>query len=180
MPVLFEADGNEPRVAGDEEQWSHRAGIVVCAVIRERYRAIATGAAAARAIKLVVPSIGVTMTQRIDYSKVGPDAYKAVLGLETYVRHSGLEHSLIELVKLRASYINGCAYCVDMHSKDALAAGETPQRILAVPVWRETPFSRRASVPPPPSPKRSHSLRATACRTMSTSRRRSTSRRKSS
>lgn len=80
------------------------------------------------------------MTQRIDYSKVGPGAYKAVLGLETYVRHSSLEHSLVELVKLRASYINGCAYCVDMHSKDALAAGETEQRIFAVPVWRETPF----------------------------------------
>jgi AhpD family alkylhydroperoxidase len=80
------------------------------------------------------------MTQRVDYSKVGPDAYKAVLGLEAYVRHCGLEHSLIELVKLRASYINGCAYCVDMHSKDALAAGETEQRIFAVPVWRETPF----------------------------------------
>jgi len=80
------------------------------------------------------------MTQRIDYSKVGPGASKAVLGLETYVRHSSLEHSLVELVKLRASYINGCAYCVDMHSKDALAAGETEQRIFAVPVWRETPF----------------------------------------
>jgi AhpD family alkylhydroperoxidase len=60
--------------------------------------------------------------------------------METYVRHSGLEHSLLELVKLRASYINGCAYCIDMHSKDALAAGETDQRIFAVPVWRETPF----------------------------------------
>jgi len=80
------------------------------------------------------------MTQRIDYSKVGPGAYKAVLGLETYVRHSSLEHSLVELIKLRASYINGCAYCVDMHSKDARAAGETEQRIFAVPVWRETPF----------------------------------------
>jgi len=80
------------------------------------------------------------MTQRIDYSKAGPDAYKAVLGMETYVRHSGLERSLVELVKLRASYINGCAYCIDMHSKDALAEGETPQRIFAVPVWRETPF----------------------------------------
>lgn len=80
------------------------------------------------------------MTQRIDYSRAGPGAYKAVLGLETYVRHCGLEHSLIELVKLRASYINGCAYCVDMHSKDALAAGESDQRIFAVPVWRETPF----------------------------------------
>ena len=80
------------------------------------------------------------MTQRIDYSKVGAGAYKAVLGLETYVRNCGLEHSLIELIKLRASYINGCAYCVDMHSKDALAEGETAQRIFAVPVWRETPF----------------------------------------
>jgi AhpD family alkylhydroperoxidase len=80
------------------------------------------------------------MAQRIDYTKVGAGAYKAVLGLETYVRQCGLEHSLIELVKLRASYINGCAYCVDMHSKDALAAGESAQRIFAVPVWRETPF----------------------------------------
>jgi len=80
------------------------------------------------------------VTQRIDYSKVGAGAYKAVLGMETYVRHCGLERSLIELVKLRASYINGCAYCVDMHSKDALAEGETEQRIFAVPVWRETPF----------------------------------------
>jgi AhpD family alkylhydroperoxidase len=80
------------------------------------------------------------MTQRVEYSKVGPDAYNAVLGLETYVRRCGLEHSLIELVKLRASYINGCAYCIDMHSKDALAAGETEQRIFAVPVWRDTPF----------------------------------------
>jgi AhpD family alkylhydroperoxidase len=73
-------------------------------------------------------------------SKTGTGAYRAVMGLEAYVRHCGLEHSLIELVKLRASYINGCAYCVDMHSKDALAAGETEQRIIAVPVWRETPF----------------------------------------
>jgi len=80
------------------------------------------------------------MTQRIDYSKVGAGAYKAVLGMETYVRHCGLERSLIELIKLRASYINGCAYCVDMHSKDALAEGETEQRIFAVPVWHETPF----------------------------------------
>jgi AhpD family alkylhydroperoxidase len=80
------------------------------------------------------------MTQRVDYSKVETGAIKAVLGLETYVRQCGLEHSLIELIKLRASYINGCAYCVDMHSKDALAQGETAQRIFAVPVWHETPF----------------------------------------
>lgn len=80
------------------------------------------------------------MTQRIDYTKVGPDAYRAVAGMEAYVHKSGLEPSLIELVKLRASYINGCAYCVDMHTKDARAAGETEQRLYAVPVWRETPF----------------------------------------
>lgn len=80
------------------------------------------------------------MTQRIDLSKTGDAAYRAVRGLETFVRHCGLERSLLELVKLRASYINGCAYCVDMHAKDALAEGETAQRIFAVPVWRETPF----------------------------------------
>ena len=80
------------------------------------------------------------MAPRIDVSKVSPDAYRAIMGLELFVRHSGLEPSLLELVKLRASYMNGCAYCVDMHTKDALAAGETAQRLLAVPVWRETPF----------------------------------------
>ena len=80
------------------------------------------------------------MTPRLDASKVSPDAYRAIMGLELYVRHSGLESSLIELVKLRASYMNGCAYCVDMHSKDARVDGETEQRIYAVPVWRETPF----------------------------------------
>ena len=80
------------------------------------------------------------MTPRLDASQVSPDAYRAIMGLELYVRHSGLEPSLIELIKLRASYMNGCAYCVDMHSKDARVAGETEQRIYAVPVWRETPF----------------------------------------
>ena len=65
---------------------------------------------------------------------------RAQYGLEAYVRASGLEHSLLELVKLCASYLNGCAYCVDMHTKDARAAGETEQRLYAVPVWRETPF----------------------------------------
>jgi AhpD family alkylhydroperoxidase len=64
----------------------------------------------------------------------------AMMALETYVRHCGLEHSLIELVKLRASQINGCAYCVDMHTKDARAEGETEQRLYAVVVWEETPF----------------------------------------
>lgn len=80
------------------------------------------------------------MTQRIDPSKVSPDAYRAIMGVELFVRGSGLETSLIELVKLRASYMNGCAYCVDMHTKDARAEGETEQRLYAVPVWRETGF----------------------------------------
>lgn len=80
------------------------------------------------------------MTRRVDYAKLAPEAYHAVLQLERAVRRSGLEPSLIELVKLRASYLNGCAYCVDMHTKDARAAGESEQRLYAVPVWRETPF----------------------------------------
>jgi AhpD family alkylhydroperoxidase len=80
------------------------------------------------------------MTQRIDYSKAAPAAMKAVMGMETYVRHSGLERPLIELVKLRASYMNGCAYCIDMHTKDARAAGETEQRLYSIPVWREAPY----------------------------------------
>ncbi|MCA9529071.1 MAG: carboxymuconolactone decarboxylase family protein [Myxococcales bacterium] len=63
-----------------------------------------------------------------------------MLGLETHVRGSGLESSLIELVKMRASQINGCAYCLDMHSKDAMAAGETAQRLHVLAAWREAPF----------------------------------------
>jgi AhpD family alkylhydroperoxidase len=77
---------------------------------------------------------------RIDYKQVAPAAFRAQAGLETYVRNSGLEHSLLHLNKLRASYLNACAYCVDMHTKDARAEGETEQRLYAVPLWRETPF----------------------------------------
>lgn len=80
------------------------------------------------------------MSGRLDYNRTDPAALKAMLGLEGYVAASGLERSLIDLVKLRASYLNGCAYCVDMHSKDARVLGESEQRIYAVPVWRETPF----------------------------------------
>ena len=80
------------------------------------------------------------MTARIAAHNIPPAAFKAVFGLEEYLRQSELERPLIELVKLRASYMNGCAYCVDMHTKDARAAGETEQRLFAVPVWRETPF----------------------------------------
>ena len=77
---------------------------------------------------------------RIDYTRVSPEAVRPQFAMEAFVRQCGLEHSLIELVKLRASYINGCAYCVDMHTRDARAAGEQEQRLYAVPVWRETPF----------------------------------------
>lgn len=77
---------------------------------------------------------------RLDTAAVAPDALRAQLAVETYVRRCRLEPSLIELVKLRASFLNGCAYCVDMHTKDARAAGESEQRLYAVPVWRETPF----------------------------------------
>lgn len=77
---------------------------------------------------------------RIEYTKTAPDGYKAMLSLETYVRSSGLEPSLLELVKVRASQINGCAYCIDMHTKDARARGETEQRLYALDAWRETPF----------------------------------------
>jgi AhpD family alkylhydroperoxidase len=81
-----------------------------------------------------------TPKQRIQYPKVAPDAYRAMLALEEYTSSSGIEPALLELVRLRASYLNGCAFCVDMHTKDARAAGETEQRLYAVAVWRDTPF----------------------------------------
>ena len=80
------------------------------------------------------------MEQRVDYKKIARAAMSAMLGLEQYARQSGIEPSLLELVRLRASQINGCAYCVDMHTKDARANGESEQRLYAVAVWRETPF----------------------------------------
>jgi AhpD family alkylhydroperoxidase len=81
------------------------------------------------------------MQSRLDGQKVSPGALQAMLGLETFLRKaSKLEPSLLELVKMRASQINGCAYCLDMHSKDARAAGESEQRLYALNAWRETPF----------------------------------------
>lgn len=79
-------------------------------------------------------------TPRLNYVQVAPEALRAQYGLERYVHGSGLERSLLELVKLRASMINGCGYCVDMHTKDAREAGETEQRLYGVSVWRETPY----------------------------------------
>jgi AhpD family alkylhydroperoxidase len=77
---------------------------------------------------------------RMNYAKAAPGVMKAMDGLETYLANCGLEPALTDLVKLRASQINGCAYCVDMHSLDARAGGETEQRLYALPVWQETPF----------------------------------------
>jgi AhpD family alkylhydroperoxidase len=76
---------------------------------------------------------------RIDKSQVPPQAFQAMFGLEKYVHSSGLERPLVELVKMRASQINGCAYCLDMHWKDARAAGEAEQRLYMLDAWRESP-----------------------------------------
>lgn len=80
------------------------------------------------------------MQQRLDFPQTSPDAYKAMAALEACVRQSGLEPSLLELVKTRASQINHCAFCLDMHTQDARAHGETEQRLYTLPAWRETPF----------------------------------------
>jgi AhpD family alkylhydroperoxidase len=80
------------------------------------------------------------MMQRIDYNHLAPGALAAMLGVQRYVDQHSIEKPLLELVKLRSSQLNGCAYCVDMHSKDARALGETEQRLYAVAVWREAPF----------------------------------------
>ncbi|MGH9681549.1 MAG: carboxymuconolactone decarboxylase family protein [Candidatus Acidiferrales bacterium] len=80
------------------------------------------------------------MQPRIEYREYAQDALKAMLGLEKYIAESGLEPALINLIKLRASQINGCAYCIDMHSLDARALGETEQRLYELDAWRETPF----------------------------------------
>lgn len=80
------------------------------------------------------------MEPRIDYAKASEKGLAAMLGMEHHVHASGLDPLLIELVKLRASLINGCAYCVDMHTKVARALGETEQRLYGVSVWEETPF----------------------------------------
>jgi len=80
------------------------------------------------------------MQPRIDYRKYAPEAQKAMLALEKYISDSGLEPLLVHLMKMRASQVNGCAYCIDMHSIDARALGETEQRLYALDAWRETPF----------------------------------------
>jgi AhpD family alkylhydroperoxidase len=80
------------------------------------------------------------MNGRIPFARANPGAYRAMKALQGQVDASGLEPALLHLVKLAASYLNGCAYCVDMHTKDARVGGDSEQRLYAVPVWRETPF----------------------------------------
>ena len=80
------------------------------------------------------------MQQRLSYSKVSPEGTDILQKLERYVKSSGLEADLLELVKLRASQINGCAYCIDMHTKDARTHGESEQRLYGVSAWHEAPF----------------------------------------
>lgn len=80
------------------------------------------------------------MEERIHYTKVSPGAYHALLGLEKYLQESGLEEPLLHLIKLRASQINGCAYCLDMHWKDLRAIGESEQRMYSLDAWEESPY----------------------------------------
>ncbi len=80
------------------------------------------------------------MQPRLDVEKVAPDVYKAMFALEACIHKSGLEASLVELIKTRASQINNCAFCMDMHTKQARKHGETQQRLYTLSAWRETPF----------------------------------------
>ncbi len=80
------------------------------------------------------------MKARIDLMRVNPGVVHAMLGLERQVQKAGLEGRLLDLVRMRASQINGCAYCLDMHSKDARANGETEQRLYGLSAWRDTPY----------------------------------------
>jgi AhpD family alkylhydroperoxidase len=80
------------------------------------------------------------MKPRIDFQKTSPKPMQLMLAIEGYLRNCGLDHGLLHLIKMRASQLNGCAYCLDMHSKDARALGESEQRLYALDAWEETPF----------------------------------------
>lgn len=80
------------------------------------------------------------MRKRLDYNKVDPSAVKGLMEIERYVHNTNLDPVIFELIKIRASQINGCAYCLDMHSKDARKVGETEQRLYLLNAWRETEF----------------------------------------
>lgn len=80
------------------------------------------------------------MIKRIKIDQVEPNGYKAILGLEKFIENTPLTRTHKDLIKVRASQINGCAFCIDMHTKEARKAGETEQRIFALNAWRDTPF----------------------------------------
>lgn len=80
------------------------------------------------------------MKNRINYSKILPDGMQFMNALDDYSQNCGLEPGLLDLIKLRASQLNGCAYCIDMHSKDARSGDETEQRLYNLSAWRDTPF----------------------------------------
>ena len=80
------------------------------------------------------------MDQRLEFNKASPEAYQAMLAVSKYTNECGLEHALLELVKTRASQINGCAFCLQMHTRDARKLGETEERLHLLPAWRETPI----------------------------------------
>src|ERR1700749_4967899 len=80
------------------------------------------------------------MKARLDFRKASPNGEKAMMGLHMFVRNCGLDHSLLELIKLRASQLNGCAHCIDMHTKELRAGGESEQRLYLLDAWRESPF----------------------------------------
>jgi AhpD family alkylhydroperoxidase len=83
---------------------------------------------------------GTNMEMRIDHRKTYPEVYQTMLKLEGFIKSSGLDPTLYELIKIRASQINGCAYCLDMHTKDLRKMGESEQRINLIMVWHEVPF----------------------------------------
>src|SRR5207247_9149713 len=88
------------------------------------------------------------MDERINYGKVAPEGIRALSGLEAYVRSSGFEPGLLGLVKTRAPQLNGCAYCIDVHTKDARAGGETERRLYGRSAWRGTPcYTARQRAP---------------------------------
>lgn len=84
------------------------------------------------------------MEQRLNYAEIAPEAFKIMLEFEEYAKTVDLDIRLIELIKIRASQINGCAFCLDMHTKDARSLGESEQRIYCLNAWRESPFYTEA------------------------------------
>ena len=119
------------------------------------------------------------MTPRMNIFQIAPEGTKAMIGVETAIAKSGVEHSLLQLVKIRASQINGCAFCIDMHVKDAIKNGESHQRIHLLDGWRDSPSpiaSAPRSIGPkwsPVSAKPMHRMPITRCSRHSSTRSRS-------